>query len=67
MSDIPIEMKRAIASARGYVYHAGDVRECADNCVECGMQIPSERQLSAPGCQLCAGCAEIHELRRNGL
>lgn len=62
-----VEMERAIAAARGHVYRAGDVPESADNCVECGTLIPSGRQLATPGCQLCVGCAEIHELRRNGL
>ena len=32
--------------------------ETADNCVECGVQIPSERQIALPGVQTCVMCAE---------
>lgn len=31
--------------------------EAASDCIECGLQIPSERQLAAPGCQMCVDCA----------
>lgn len=31
--------------------------ESADNCAECGEQIPSGRQLAVPGCALCVECA----------
>lgn len=31
--------------------------ESADNCAECGEQIPSGRQLAVPGCTLCVECA----------
>ena len=35
--------------------------ESADNCIDCGAQISSERQLVAPGCQMCIDCATIAE------
>ena len=37
--------------------------ESANECIQCGSLIPSARQLAAPGCQLCIGCAELAELR----
>lgn len=37
-------------------------RESAIDCIECGMQIPSQRQIAVPGCQLCIDCAS--ELER---
>ena len=40
-----------------------DVKESANECVECGFQIPSERQIAAPGCQLCIDCARKLEGR----
>ena len=35
--------------------------ESADNCVDCGYQIPSERQLAVKGCQRCTECASLLE------
>jgi RNA polymerase-binding transcription factor DksA len=35
----------------------------ADNCRECGFQIPSERQRIIPGTQTCAPCANIEYLQ----
>jgi len=36
-------------------------RDSADECVECGNLIPSERQLAVPGVQLCIECAKYAE------
>ena len=38
--------------------------DSADNCEECGLEIPSARQLAAPGCTLCIDCAGIFEEKR---
>jgi len=55
----------AIAAARG-VLPAETVS--ASECVECGLEISSARQLAVPGCQLCYDCAErVESLRRRGL
>lgn len=40
------------------------VAESADNCLECGLQIPSARQLAMPGCLLCVDCAAECEVAR---
>jgi phage/conjugal plasmid C-4 type zinc finger TraR family protein len=51
------ELEREIAVARaGTVY-----QESANECVECGALIPSERQIAVPGCQCCADCAAALE------
>ena len=50
-----LEELQKIERAARPAYTAGD---SADDCVECGMQIPSERQLAVPGCDLCVGCAD---------
>jgi phage/conjugal plasmid C-4 type zinc finger TraR family protein len=36
-------------------------KDSADECVECGNLIPSERQLAVPGVQLCIECAKYAE------
>ena len=38
--------------------------DSADSCEECGLEIPSARQLAAPGCTLCIDCAGIFEEKR---
>jgi len=35
--------------------------DSADECIECGDLIPSERQIAVPGCQLCITCATALE------
>lgn len=38
--------------------------ESANECIECGALIPSDRQIAVPGCQFCADCAtELERLR----
>lgn len=46
------QRKAALAGCRLYQ------GETADNCVECGVQIPSERQIALTGVQTCVECAE---------
>lgn len=36
----------------------------ADNCYECGFEIPSERQIAVPGCSMCVDCAHIYEQKK---
>lgn len=38
----------------------------AQDCIDCGDGIASERQLAVPGCQLCVSCASDLELRNGG-
>lgn len=38
--------------------------ESRDNCVECGFQIPSARQIAIPGVETCIHCATAAEKRR---
>lgn len=35
----------------------------AENCVECGEDIPQPRRAAVPGCQTCAECQGVIELR----
>lgn len=59
-SRIEQELDRAIAAARSCTAY----QESANECIECGSLIPSERQIAVPGCQCCADCAsELERLR----
>lgn len=40
------------------------VKDSADNCIECGDQIPSERQIAKPGVETCIYCQELIEKGR---
>lgn len=31
------------------------------HCIECGEEIPLERQFAVPGTPFCRACAEVHE------
>lgn len=35
----------------------------ADHCAECGEDIPEPRRAAVPGCQTCAECQSVIELR----
>ena len=39
--------------------HAVTINDSEDNCIECGLQIASQRQIEQPGCCLCQVCAEV--------
>lgn len=39
-------------------------KESASHCEECGFEIPLQRQIAAPGCTLCIGCAENMESKQ---
>lgn len=63
MADI-IDQAQELEEMHREVYLASRVRiqrETADNCVECGYQIPSARQVALPGVQTCVDCAELLE------
>lgn len=34
------------------------VADSQDNCIECGHQISSQRQIAEPGCAFCQSCAD---------
>lgn len=36
----------------------------AEHCEDCGGDIPEERRAAVPGCQMCADCQGIIELKR---
>lgn len=36
----------------------------AERCVECGEDIPAPRRAAVPGCQTCAECQGVIELRK---
>ena len=38
--------------------------DSADNCEECGDQIPSARQIAVPGVSMCVECAGNFEKKR---
>lgn len=54
------ELAANIAAARGVV---PPNRESADTCEECGLLIPSERQIKVPGCTTCVDCQEVLEMK----
>ncbi|MFB4504340.1 TraR/DksA family transcriptional regulator [Enterobacter hormaechei subsp. xiangfangensis] len=35
----------------------------AEHCVDCGDDIPEQRRAAVPGCQTCAECQGVIELR----
>ncbi|WP_449557263.1 TraR/DksA family transcriptional regulator [Huaxiibacter chinensis] len=35
----------------------------AEHCVECGEDIPAPRRAAVPGCQKCAECQSVIELK----
>lgn len=49
------QLDAAIAAARGI---CPPERDSADNCEECGCQIPSARQTAMPGTRYCVDCAD---------
>lgn len=54
------ELAAHIAAARGIV---PPNRESGDTCAECGLLIPSARQIARPGCTMCRDCQEVWEVR----
>lgn len=56
-----IEIERQEDRARDQREAMREIRDSADECVECSALIPSARQLAAPGCQMCIDCAELAE------
>ncbi|WP_414149862.1 TraR/DksA family transcriptional regulator [Enterobacter sp. BNK-18] len=36
----------------------------AEHCAECGEDIPAPRRAAVPGCQTCAECQGVIELRK---
>lgn len=57
-----LQRDQALANAR----LPDAVAESADNCAECGYEIPSERQNAMPGTQHCVICADRIERSRPG-
>jgi phage/conjugal plasmid C-4 type zinc finger TraR family protein len=53
------ELRRIERAARP-AYTAGD---SADDCMVCGTQIPSERQIAVPGVDMCVDCANMAEVK----
>ena len=39
--------------------------ESRDNCIECGLEIPSARQIAIPGVETCVGCQSVAEMTCN--
>ena len=39
----------------------------AERCEECGEDIPEPRRAAVPGCQTCAECQSINEIKRRTL
>lgn len=35
----------------------------AEHCIECGEDIPDPRRIAVPGCQTCAECQGVIELK----
>jgi RNA polymerase-binding transcription factor DksA len=58
--DYPDQMVEAALANRAPTLTVAD---SADNCDECGFQIPSDRQIIVPGTRHCAECAAMFEER----
>lgn len=54
------ELESAIAAARGI---PGPL-ESANECIDCGLLIPSARQIAIPGVQHCVECAARLEVQK---
>jgi len=46
---------------QGRVQYAG---HSAEECQECGCEIPEARRKAVPGCCMCVDCQEISEVRK---
>ena len=57
-----LERTLAVAGIIGSLYHGASAEECE----ECGDEIPEARRRALPGVKWCVGCAEITERRRRG-
>lgn len=60
-TDLVERERAAIIAGRSHAPQAS-----ANECEECGLLIPSSRQLAVPGCTRCIECAENFERLRNG-
>ena len=52
----------AVAGVRRKL-EAQAAKPSAEECEECGDEIPEARRKAVPGCQLCVFCQEKHERR----
>jgi len=53
----------AALSSKRAEQDANSAKASADECVECGELIPSERQIAIPGVDMCVRCAGKQERR----
>ena len=60
------DLQLRINAARGVVSSQGDPKQGTDDCIECGLEIPSARQIAIPGVDTCVHCAEVAE-RKSGM
>jgi len=59
------EVDRQLATTIANIKLEQDVklaRLAADDCIDCGVDIPMERKLAVPGCQRCVSCKEKFEI-----
>jgi len=59
-----IEQDRSLELAINQHRSQHTVKDSADNCIECGQQIPSERQIAKPGVDTCVFCQTLIEKGR---
>ncbi len=58
---IEIERQEARALKKIQLKQQFTVEDSADDCEQCGNQIPSARQIASPGCTMCVECASRAE------
>jgi len=54
------ELEERIKAARG-CFDSGT--DSLNECIDCGCEISSARQLAVPGCTMCVECAGAYERR----
>ncbi|HAW3351334.1 TPA: TraR/DksA family transcriptional regulator [Escherichia coli] len=64
MIDTAAEIEELQRNAALSVHRIDRSAVSAEHCEECGEDIPEARRIAVPGCQTCAECQGIIELKR---
>ena len=61
------ERTDATVAAQVAEYRQACARISRDDCAECGDEIPEGRRAAVPGAQHCVSCAQLIDLKANGV
>lgn len=61
--DTAAEIEELQRNAALSAHHSNRNAVSAEHCVECGEDIPAPRRAAVPGCQTCAECQSVIELK----